>query len=66
MYPNCGSIQDARDVFDKMVVRDLVSWTVMIEGYAEIGHIQEAFCVFTMMREEGIQPDKVTDCTCIS
>lgn len=60
MYTNCGSIQDARKVFDKLVVRDVVSWTVMIEGYAGNGHLEDAFGMFAMMRKEGIQPDKVT------
>ncbi|KAG0627493.1 hypothetical protein M758_2G205300 [Ceratodon purpureus] len=60
MYTKCGSIEDARNVFDNMAVRDVVSWTVMIEGYAESGHIEDAFGVFAMMREGGIQPDKVT------
>ncbi|KAL6220461.1 hypothetical protein ACLB2K_008217 [Fragaria x ananassa] len=30
MYGKCGSIEEARRVFDKMVNRDVVTWTVMM------------------------------------
>lgn len=32
MYGSCGQIREARLVFDKMSLRDLVSWTIMIDG----------------------------------
>lgn len=60
MYTTCGSIEGARRVFDNMKVRDVVSWTVMIEGYAENGNIEDAFGLFATMQEEGIQPDRIT------
>lgn len=34
MYAKCGSVEDARQVFDKMLERDLVSWNLMIVGYS--------------------------------
>lgn len=33
MYGSCEQIQDARLVFDKMSHRDVVTWTIMIDGY---------------------------------
>lgn len=33
MYEGCGRILDARRVFDKMGHRDVVTWSVMINGY---------------------------------
>lgn len=36
MYANSGQIQDARLVFDKMSERDIVTWDIMIDGYAVI------------------------------
>lgn len=33
MYSKCGNNETARLVFDKMGVKDLVSWTSMISGY---------------------------------
>ncbi|XP_024541013.1 pentatricopeptide repeat-containing protein At4g33170-like [Selaginella moellendorffii] len=35
MYANCGSMVDARRVFDKMQRWDVVSWNTIILGYAE-------------------------------
>jgi pentatricopeptide repeat protein len=49
MYVKCGSIEDARKVFDKMPERNVVSWTAMIAGYAQNGHVDEAFELFEKM-----------------
>ena len=35
MYRKCGSIEEARQNFDKMVDRDDVSWTAVIDRYLE-------------------------------
>ena len=60
MYTKCGSLVDARKVFDKHLKKDVVSWNVMIGGYAQHGHIEEAFTLFRQMRQEGFAPDQVT------
>ena len=33
MYSGCGRIMEARLVFDKMSHRDVVTWSIMIDGY---------------------------------
>ena len=33
MYAACGRILEARLVFDKMSHRDVVTWSIMIDGY---------------------------------
>lgn len=33
MYAACGRIMEARLVFDKMSHRDVVAWSIMIDGY---------------------------------
>ena len=35
MYGKCRSIEEARQNFDKMVDRDDVSWTAVIDRYLE-------------------------------
>eukprot|EP01018_Ginkgo_biloba_P001223 Gb_04402 [translate_table: standard] len=60
MYAKCGSIERARDVFDKMHHRDVVSWTVMIEGYAMHGCGKEALELFEQMQHSGTNPNHVT------
>ena len=46
-------------VFDKMPRRDLVSWTTMITGFAQIGHASEAIYVYRLMQREGMEGDWV-------
>ncbi|XP_044481297.1 pentatricopeptide repeat-containing protein At2g33760-like [Mangifera indica] len=60
MYAKCGAIDDASKVFDKMLNRDLVTWTVMIGACAECGNANESLVLFDRMREEGVVPDKVS------
>ncbi|OIT27553.1 pentatricopeptide repeat-containing protein [Nicotiana attenuata] len=60
MYSKCKVINDAKQLFDKMPKRDLVTWTVMIGACTECGDPSEALVLFDQMREEGVVvPDKV-------
>eukprot|EP01018_Ginkgo_biloba_P030422 Gb_19924 [translate_table: standard] len=60
MYTKCGSMELARQVFDKMSERDVVLWTAMISGYAQNGHADEALKIFFQMQVAGMKPDSVT------
>ncbi|MQL87602.1 hypothetical protein Taro_020152 [Colocasia esculenta] len=59
MYAKCGHVADARVVFDNMWQRDLVSWTAMIAGYAHNGYCAEALDFFWLMRQSGVQANRV-------
>jgi pentatricopeptide repeat protein len=54
MYVKCGSIEDARQVFDNMLERDVVAWTSMIAGYARHGLVDEALVLFRIMPERNV------------
>ncbi|XP_050382913.1 pentatricopeptide repeat-containing protein At2g15690, mitochondrial-like [Argentina anserina] len=58
MYARCGSMRDARKVFDKMSERDLRLWHSMINAYAKNGEGSEGVLLFEKMRSEGLKPDK--------
>lgn len=60
MYAKCGSLIDAREAFGKMTLRNVISWTSIIAGYAHHGLGDEAFSLFQEMRKEGISPNRVT------
>lgn len=60
MYAKCGSIKDAREVFDMMSNRDVVSWNAMISGYSMHGLSSEALRIFEHMQKTKTKPDKVT------
>eukprot|EP01018_Ginkgo_biloba_P019332 Gb_33828 [translate_table: standard] len=54
MYVKCGRINNARQVFDKMSERDVVSWNAMIAGYAMNGHVDEALNLFQKMPQRNV------------
>uniref|UniRef100_A0A2N9ESY4 DYW domain-containing protein n=1 Tax=Fagus sylvatica TaxID=28930 RepID=A0A2N9ESY4_FAGSY len=49
MYMKCGSVEDAKRLFDKMQEKDIFSWTTMLDGYAKLGEYDEARRVFDAM-----------------
>ncbi|XP_062221868.1 pentatricopeptide repeat-containing protein At1g05750, chloroplastic [Phragmites australis] len=60
MYARCGQVELARQVFDSMRKRTVVSWNSMIVGFAANGRCTEAIEHFEVMRREGFKPDAVT------
>ncbi|KAJ7514124.1 hypothetical protein O6H91_23G029000 [Diphasiastrum complanatum] len=60
MYAKCGCTEDARELFDNLSERDVVSWNAMIAGYAQNGLGKEALALYEQMKQEGVQPDNVT------
>ncbi|XP_024522687.1 pentatricopeptide repeat-containing protein At3g12770-like [Selaginella moellendorffii] len=49
MYKSCGNMLLAREVFDGLRKRDVVTWTTMILGYVESGGNLEALELFSRM-----------------
>ncbi|XP_024522766.1 pentatricopeptide repeat-containing protein At2g13600 isoform X1 [Selaginella moellendorffii] len=60
MYARCGSMDDARRVFDWMEQRTAVSWNAMVAGYTQNGRGLEAFEVAELMDVEGIPKNDIT------
>ncbi|KAG5520531.1 hypothetical protein RHGRI_033195 [Rhododendron griersonianum] len=60
MYAKCGNIKDAREVFEMMSNRDVVSWNAMISGYSMHGLSGEALRIFEYMQKTKTKADKVT------
>ncbi|TKY48679.1 Pentatricopeptide repeat-containing protein [Spatholobus suberectus] len=60
MYSRCGCIELARQVFDRMPCRTLVSWNSIIVGFAVNGLADEALNYFNSMQKEGFEPDGVS------
>ncbi|KAL5563055.1 hypothetical protein UlMin_032802 [Ulmus minor] len=63
MYSCCGELGSAHEVFDRMPVRDVVSWTSMIDGLVENDRPLEGIELFEQMVEKGIE---VNDATVVS
>ncbi|KAJ7298134.1 hypothetical protein O6H91_Y015400 [Diphasiastrum complanatum] len=60
MYARCGSINNAWKIFLELPERDIVSWNAMINACAQQGHGKEALYLFEQMKEQSVQPDKIT------
>ncbi|KAK6152711.1 hypothetical protein DH2020_012350 [Rehmannia glutinosa] len=60
MYTKCGSVERAHKVFKWLPRPDLVSWTSLINGYAQNGQPHEALKLFDLLLKSGNQPDHIT------
>ncbi|CAI0553832.1 unnamed protein product [Linum tenue] len=60
MYGKCGSIEEARHIFDRMVDRDVVTWTTMIGRYFEDGRRDEGLHLFKDLIKSGTRPNEFT------
>ncbi|KAL2321377.1 hypothetical protein Fmac_030346 [Flemingia macrophylla] len=60
MYCRCGSVKDARLVFDQMSERSIASWHLMIGGYTANGFGADGLLVFKQMKQAGVPPDGET------
>ncbi|CAK9174588.1 unnamed protein product [Ilex paraguariensis] len=59
MYAKSGSVNVARNLFERLVEKRVVSWNAMITGYAMHGHAMEALSLFERMIGEA-SPDHIT------
>ncbi|KAL5723659.1 hypothetical protein ACHQM5_007032 [Ranunculus cassubicifolius] len=60
MYSKCGRVDFAREVFNRISKRDIVSWNAMIAGYGLHGLGREALLLFNRLQSESSKPDYVT------
>ena len=55
-----GSIEDAKEVFDRKLALDVVFWNTMIAGYAQHGYGKHALQHFEKMQCVGLKPNCTT------
>ncbi|XP_030481234.1 pentatricopeptide repeat-containing protein At2g03880, mitochondrial [Cannabis sativa] len=60
MYAKCGCIEEANKVFDSMRVRNVISWTALIVGYAQNGRGKDSLKFYDQMIATGTNPDFIT------
>ena len=63
MYAKCGSLQDAREVFDRTKFHDVVSRTSMISAFGLNVQGRDAVVLFVKMRD--LKQSRF-DCHCFS
>ena len=59
-YAKCGELTKAQLLFDELSVHNVVSWTSLIAGHAQLGKHDIVFELFHKMVGEGIKPNAVT------
>uniref|UniRef100_A0A0D9VQ03 Pentacotripeptide-repeat region of PRORP domain-containing protein n=1 Tax=Leersia perrieri TaxID=77586 RepID=A0A0D9VQ03_9ORYZ len=62
MYAKCGSLTEARNLFDGMTARSLASWNTLISAYASHGDVESTVALFHQMLDDdrAVKPDGVT------
>ncbi|KAF5773421.1 putative tetratricopeptide-like helical domain superfamily, DYW domain-containing protein [Helianthus annuus] len=60
MYGKCGSLDEARHIFDKTSDKDVVTWTAMIDRYFKSGRREEGFLLFSELLRSGNKPNEFT------
>ncbi|KAK8963627.1 Pentatricopeptide repeat-containing protein [Platanthera guangdongensis] len=55
MYCACGLLEPARNLFDRMPERGIVSWNAMINGYVKFGYVESARKLFNGMPERNVE-----------
>ncbi|KAL4397252.1 hypothetical protein AHAS_Ahas01G0173300 [Arachis hypogaea] len=58
IHARCGSLEEARRVFDEMPSKDMVTWTSMITGYSQNECTQHALALFPQMLQFGSKPNE--------
>lgn len=59
-YGKCKSLQDARNVFDGLIHRDVVSWNAMISALVESDCNKDALHLFWQMHLQAITADNIS------
>ncbi|KAH9627167.1 hypothetical protein KSS87_018407 [Heliosperma pusillum] len=65
-YVRSGDLINARKLFDDMISRTNVTWTILIGGYVNYNNPIEAFKLYVGMYDCGTMPDYVTFATLLS
>ncbi|KAD6796230.1 hypothetical protein R6Q59_019952 [Mikania micrantha] len=62
-YAQCGHLDEAFRVFDRMREYDVVCWTTIITACSQHGRTKDVFLLFTNMLSDGFAPNEFTACS---
>ena len=60
MYAKCGDLTKAQEFLEQLPIRNVVSWSALISGYAQQSQGHVALECFEQMQREGLSPNDVT------
>ncbi|KAK3039529.1 hypothetical protein RJ639_027673 [Escallonia herrerae] len=56
----CPNFRETRKVFDRLLYRDVISWTSMLSGYVRVGQPRNALGLYGEMVGSGVEPNGFT------
>jgi len=59
MYAKCGCLDMAWKIFEKMKLKEVVTWNAMIGGLAMHVRAEDAIELFSKMQRENLKPDVI-------
>ncbi|TMX03816.1 hypothetical protein EJD97_013781 [Solanum chilense] len=60
MYGKCGLLEKAKEIFEQIPAKSLVSWNSMISGYSLRGDSKSCIQLLQRMNKENMKPSSVT------
>ncbi|CAA0825163.1 Pentatricopeptide repeat-containing protein [Striga hermonthica] len=60
VYAKCGHVENARELFESLGEKDIVSWNSLINAYSVEANLDEVLQLFCRMRAENVRPDVQT------
>ncbi|EFJ34560.1 hypothetical protein SELMODRAFT_81196 [Selaginella moellendorffii] len=61
MYTKCSSsLEEARQVFERLRTRDVITWNILIVAYVQYGQAKDALDIFKQMQLENVAPNEIT------
>ncbi|KAH7291467.1 hypothetical protein KP509_29G017900 [Ceratopteris richardii] len=60
MYAECGSLEKAQEVFDKLLSVNVPAYNTLLTGYAQSGNVGKVFSNISMMAQEGLSLNVAT------
>ncbi|TVU09092.1 hypothetical protein EJB05_42532, partial [Eragrostis curvula] len=65
-YSRHSQLKNACQVFQSMTIKNTVSWTALISGYAQDNQVEPCLHLFALMRQSVCKPNDITFATIIS
>ncbi|KAK6145426.1 hypothetical protein DH2020_022246 [Rehmannia glutinosa] len=61
MYFKCGRIEEAQRIYQSLPEKNLVTWNILISGYAHNGNSEKVIELFEQLKTiKNLQPDEIT------
>ncbi|EEF37179.1 pentatricopeptide repeat-containing protein At2g37320 [Ricinus communis] len=60
LYGKCGKLDNAHKLFHEMPVRNVVTWTAIISGFAQECQVDVCLELFSVMRNSTLKPNDFT------